>query len=118
MIAGGLGNLYDRLRFACVRDFLHPLPGVQYPFGIATPWSGRELWPYVSNLADLWLILGVGVLMVYLLRSSKQPAAAGDQGPLKHVCLDGGRPSACLAWHRAGTAWACVGMQARAASAR
>ena len=66
VISGGLGNLYDRVRFACVRDFLHPLPGVNFPFGISTPWSGREIWPYVSNLADLWLIIGVLILVVFL----------------------------------------------------
>jgi signal peptidase II len=71
VISGGLGNLYDRVRFACVRDFLHPLPGVNYPFGIETPWSGREVWPYVSNLADLWLIIGVGVLVVFLWRGPR-----------------------------------------------
>lgn len=74
VISGGLGNLYDRVRFACVRDFLHPLPGVNYPFGIETPWSGREVWPYVSNLADLWLIIGVGVLVVFLWRGPKEEA--------------------------------------------
>jgi signal peptidase II len=68
VIAGGLGNLYDRVRFACVRDFLHPLPNVHYPFGISTPWSGREIWPYVSNLADLWLIIGVAILVAFLWR--------------------------------------------------
>ena len=71
VISGGLGNLYDRIRFACVRDFLHPLPGVNYPFGISTPWSGREVWPYVSNLADLWLIIGVVVLVWFLWRGPK-----------------------------------------------
>ena len=72
VISGGLGNLYDRVRFACVRDFLHPLPGVNYPFGIETPWSGREVWPYVSNLADLWLIIGVCVLVVFLWRGPRE----------------------------------------------
>ena len=79
VVAGGLGNLYDRIRFACVRDFLHPLPGVEFPLGIATPWSGREVWPYVSNLADLWLIIGVGVLVVYLWKGPK--AGRGEIHP-------------------------------------
>jgi len=80
VIAGGLGNLYDRVRFACVRDFLHPLPSVKYPFNISTPWSGREIWPYVSNLADLWLIIGVAVLVVFLWRGPRDgvPAREGD----------------------------------------
>ncbi len=65
LLAGGLGNLYDRLRFACVRDFIHPLPGVQLPFGITWPNGSNEVWPYVSNVADLWLIVGIAVLLVY-----------------------------------------------------
>ncbi len=77
ILAGGLGNLYDRLVYACVRDFLHPLPGVVLPFGWSWPWGGREVWPYVSNIADLWLLIGIGVLMLQLLRT---PAPASN-GP-------------------------------------
>jgi lipoprotein signal peptidase len=62
VLGGGLGNLYDRVIYACVRDFIHPLPGVMYPFGWKTPWSGREVWPYVSNVADALLIVGVIIL--------------------------------------------------------
>ncbi|MBX3316368.1 MAG: signal peptidase II [Phycisphaeraceae bacterium] len=68
ILAGGLGNLYDRLVYACVRDFLHPLPGVMLPFGWSWPWGGREVWPYVSNVADLWLLVGIAILMVQMLR--------------------------------------------------
>lgn len=70
LIAGGLGNLYDRLRFACVRDFLHPLPDVHLPFGWRLPGqSTGEIWPYVSNVADLWLLIGIALLMIHLWRS-------------------------------------------------
>lgn len=75
LMAGGLGNLYDRLVFACVRDFLHPLPGVVLPFGWHFPGGGREIWPYVSNIADLWLIVGIAGLMWYLWRHGKRPAS-------------------------------------------
>lgn len=79
LLSGGLGNLYDRLVYACVRDFLHPLPGVVLPFGWHWPWGGNEVWPYVSNIADLWLCIGIGVLVVRTLRmppptSSRPPA--------------------------------------------
>ena len=78
LISGGLGNLYDRIVFACVRDFLHPLPGVYLPFGWQMPFSGgRELWPYVSNIADLWLLVGIGMLMWYLWRGNRQQGAGG-----------------------------------------
>jgi signal peptidase II len=69
LLAGGLGNLYDRLVFACVRDFLHPLPGVVLPMGWHWPWGGNEVWPYVSNVADLWLCIGIGILVVRTLRT-------------------------------------------------
>lgn len=68
IIAGGIGNLYDRLQFACVRDFIHPLPGVRVPFGIRWPDGNNELWPYVSNVADAFLIVGIIFLMIHAWR--------------------------------------------------
>jgi signal peptidase II len=82
LVAGGVGNLYDRLVYGCVRDFIHPLPGVQLPFGWTMPLSGgREIWPYVSNIADLWLLIGIGMLMWYLWRQGGKKKAA-DGAPL------------------------------------
>lgn len=79
ILSGGLGNLYDRLAFGCVRDFLHPLAGVEMPFGLAWPGGDRQLWPYVSNVADALLLVGIGVLMVRLWRAEgrKGPGQAG-----------------------------------------
>lgn len=74
ILAGGIGNLYDRLVFGCVRDFLHPLPGVRWPLGWSSPWSGREVWPYVSNIADLILIIGVGMMMIHSIRAGRAAA--------------------------------------------
>jgi signal peptidase II len=68
IIAGGIGNLYDRLVFACVRDFIHPLPGVRLPFGLHWPGGNDELWPYVSNVADAFLIVGIVALMIHAWR--------------------------------------------------
>ena len=76
LLAGGLGNLYDRLRFACVRDFLHPLPGVKMPLGIRWPNGSDEVWPYVSNVADLWLIIGIGLLLVLCWRAPTHAEAS------------------------------------------
>lgn len=74
LISGGLGNLYDRLMYACVRDFIHPLPHVKLPFGWSWPWGGNEVWPYVSNVADLALIIAIGFLIWRTLRPYKAPA--------------------------------------------
>lgn len=76
ILSGGLGNLYDRLMFACVRDFIHPLPGVALPFGLKWPSGDRAMWPWVSNIADLALIIGVGLMMWYTLRTGGKNADA------------------------------------------
>ncbi len=70
LIGGGLGNLYDRLVFACVRDFIHPLPDVHWPFHW-TFMGSREVWPYVSNLADLFLLIGIVMLLAHLWRRDR-----------------------------------------------
>ena len=68
IIAGGVGNLYDRVVHGCVRDFLHPLPGVLMPFGLSWPGGERQLWPYVSNIADAMLLIGIAALLVMMWR--------------------------------------------------
>ena len=79
IIGGGLGNLYDRLVYACVRDFLHPLPTA------TIPWSGgRPLWPYVSNIADALLLVGIGIIFVHVWRQDghgrRAESIAGPEG--------------------------------------
>ncbi|MDX2114545.1 MAG: signal peptidase II [Planctomycetota bacterium] len=86
VLAGGLGNLYDRLVYACVRDFLHPLPTAQLPFGLRWPGGDSALWPYVSNVADAFLIVGIGGLLIAMWRAdsaSRQRAgpASGSDAP-------------------------------------
>ncbi|MEM9416275.1 MAG: signal peptidase II [Planctomycetota bacterium] len=51
ILAGALGNLYDRVRFSAVRDMLHMLPNT-------------ELWPWIFNLADVALVVGVLSVLV------------------------------------------------------
>lgn len=72
LIAGGVGNLYDRLAFACVRDFLHPLPTAVLPFS-----GGRPLWPYVSNVADAFLLVGIAGLLLFSFLKKDGPAIGG-----------------------------------------
>lgn len=71
LIGGGLGNLYDRLAYACVRDFIHPLPGWNWPGGWK-PFGDPAMWPYVSNLADLFLLVGIVMLLGYLWKRDRQ----------------------------------------------
>jgi len=76
LIGGGIGNLYDRLVYACVRDFLHPLPNLRWPFGDRGP-----VWPYVSNIADAFLLVGIAVLAFYILRSPSSTSAPMTPSP-------------------------------------
>ncbi len=78
LVSGAIGNLYDRLQYACVRDFIHPLPGVKLPFGWTLPNGSREVWPYVSNVADLFLLIAIGMLLVYSWVGTKPHS---EQGP-------------------------------------
>jgi signal peptidase II len=64
ILSGALGNLYDRVRFAAVRDMLHMLPGVDLPFGLNWPNGSSEVWPWIFNLADVALIVGVSLVLI------------------------------------------------------
>ncbi|MBL8744724.1 MAG: hypothetical protein JNK58_00045, partial [Phycisphaerae bacterium] len=54
----------------------HPLPNASLPFGLRWPGGDPALWPYVSNVADAFLIIGIGLLMIRLWRSPTHTAAA------------------------------------------
>jgi len=61
VLAGAVGNLYDRLAFdGHVRDFIQITADLSVG-------SLRLNWPYVFNLADVYLVAGVGSLAVFYL---------------------------------------------------
>ncbi len=72
ILAGGLGNLYDRLRFSVVRDFMHMLPGWKLPWGWHWPGCSTEIFPWVFNAADVMLLFGMGMLMLHINRAEKR----------------------------------------------
>ena len=78
IVAGGVGNLYDRVHFGFVRDFLHMLPGWTLPFGLNWPGGNNEVFPWVFNLADMMLLLGMGTMMWYMNSLEKQRKLATD----------------------------------------
>jgi signal peptidase II len=69
LMAGVLGNLYDRLRFGYVRDMIHALP--YWP----------NLFPYIFNVADSLLCVGVGLMIVYSIFHSPQPKPEKEHAP-------------------------------------
>ncbi|MBL9149415.1 MAG: signal peptidase II [Phycisphaerae bacterium] len=67
IVAGGLGNLWDRMTYGAVRDFLHMLPRWELPFGWRWPRNGTaEVFPWVFNIADVMLLSGMALLLIYL----------------------------------------------------
>lgn len=81
ILAGALGNLYDRFMYSAVRDMFHLFPGAHLPFGLAWPDGNRVLYPWIFNLADAALVVGVvGVLLITWtreLRRRKHETAPG-----------------------------------------
>ncbi len=69
ILAGALGNLYDRVLYRAVRDMLHMFPGVDLPFGWAWPGGVSEVWPWIFNLADVALLAGVGLVLIVTWRA-------------------------------------------------
>jgi lipoprotein signal peptidase len=70
LLAGVLGNLYDRIVFGYVRDMIHALP--RWP----------RLFPWIFNVADVLLCTGVGLMVIYsLLHSGREPHNIGDDPP-------------------------------------
>jgi signal peptidase II len=53
LLAGVLGNLYDRIMFGYVRDMIHGLP------------MWKDFFPWVFNVADCCLCVGVGLMVIY-----------------------------------------------------
>ena len=62
LLAGILGNLYDRVFIGYVRDMIHALPR----------WPG--VFPWVFNIADSLLCVSIGVLLVTGLFTPEEKA--------------------------------------------
>ncbi|MBX3374954.1 MAG: signal peptidase II [Phycisphaeraceae bacterium] len=71
VLAGALGNLYDRLVFGGVRDMFLLFPGTRLPFGLRWPGGADGLYPWIFNLADVCLVLGLGTMAFMILRADR-----------------------------------------------
>ncbi len=73
IVGGALGNLYDRLCSVVSVGVsgIEPIRGEVRDF---IDCSGL-FWPYVFNVADAWLVIGVGLLMIVWFRQGKKHPA-------------------------------------------
>lgn len=64
LLAGVLGNMYDRIRLGYVRDMIYALPDWKNPLrNIFTNW--QTVFPWIFNVADTLLCVGVFLMIVY-----------------------------------------------------
>lgn len=85
ILAGTLGNFYDRVVFTGVRDFLH--------------WNYLFDWP-VFNVADCCLVVGATLLLLQAFGA--QPAKETDEQPAAPTGVGRGRPAEAAAVQCAG----------------
>ena len=81
ILSGALGNLYDRVIYRAVRDMLHMFPGVNLPFGLSWPGGVTEVWPWIFNLADVALMVGVGLVLIATWRADAAAKSAKPNAP-------------------------------------
>jgi signal peptidase II len=71
LLAGVLGNMFDRIAFGYVRDMILALPGIYWPDSIAKmlpgDLAGKSVFPWIFNVADTLLCVGVFLMIVYSL---------------------------------------------------
>ena len=76
VLAGGIGNMVDRVSVGAVRDFLHLFPRRELPFGLRWPGGSDEWFPWVFNVADVELIAGMLLLMLAIHLNERRAARA------------------------------------------
>lgn len=103
LLAGVIGNMYDRLKFGYVRDMIWALPDQrwfgtwQVPF-IDYPGPDRFVFPWIFNVADSLLCVGVGLMLVYSFIAPRpetdkkeegkpQPATEANRSPAERAVL-------------------------------
>lgn len=75
--AGALGNLWDRVFFGGVRDFIVFTSGVLESLGFE---GGR--WP-TFNLADAWICIGIPLIILGDFLAARRASAEADTSPNK-----------------------------------
>jgi signal peptidase II len=83
LLAGVLGNMYDRIVYGYVRDMIHALPGQKWPEGLVAhlpghDWKSADIFPWIFNVADSLLCTGVALMIAYSLFFAPRAPSAAD----------------------------------------
>ncbi|HEY1628685.1 MAG TPA: signal peptidase II, partial [Tepidisphaeraceae bacterium] len=85
LLAGVLGNMYDRIVFGYVRDMIHALPGIYWPAPIARwlppGWASSGVFPWIFNVADTLLCMGVFLMILYGMFQKPDEKSLPDAEP-------------------------------------
>lgn len=87
LLAGVLGNLYDRLLFGYVRDMIFILPGRTWPAWVtgllpsSVELRNNQIFPWIFNVADSLLCCGVAFMLIYSFVMSRKHAAERGAEP-------------------------------------
>ena len=88
LLAGVLGNMYDRIVYGYVRDMIYVFPGRYWPAWLAGrlpdwEWTKGQIFPWIFNVADTLLCTGVAMMVVYSLFASHKPQRGDERANLK-----------------------------------
>jgi len=83
LLAGVMGNLFDRVCLGYVRDMIHVFPGRRFPDWIAVHlpafWATPEWFPWIFNIADSFLCMGVTLMLIHgVIHGQKEKPTAMD----------------------------------------
>ena len=83
LLAGVLGNMYDRIMYGYVRDMIYIFPGRHWPHWLTSPlpdweWTRGQIFPWIFNVADMLLCTGVALMLLYSLFAPHPHRAAKD----------------------------------------
>ena len=81
LLAGVLGNMYDRIRLGYVRDMIWALPDWKNPLHGTFPSTPTTIFPWIFNVADSLLCVGVFLMIVYSFIQRPEKPAEPETAP-------------------------------------
>ena len=78
LLAGVLGNMYDRIFHGFVRDMIWIFPQKRWPAWLTArlpdwDWTNNPIFPWIFNVADTLLCTGVALMLLYSVFASHSP---------------------------------------------
>ena len=86
LLAGVLGNMYDRIFHGFVRDMIYILPNRYWPAWLTSrlpnwEWTRGQIFPWIFNVADTLLCTGVALMLLYSVFASRPSKRRTENRP-------------------------------------